>query len=570
MTVKKICLGVHVHAEPKRLQETLASLRADTALSFDLLLLPDGPDAATKTTLARMSELPQSATAEPLGTAACFNRLANYNDAEVVVLLESGARTAPNWLNHLLAALDADLRNGLAGPSTNQSWNEQNIHPRCGNSMRDIARVASDAERHFGNETRTLEPLYSLADFCYAVKREVIEAIGGADEGYHLGPCWEMDYNIRAARAGFRGVWACAAYVHRAPFTPRRKRAEAHYFEASKYFYQNKFCGARLRGEKTDFRDHCRGDACSNFAPPSLIQIRSELPTTRTSLTSLPTLAQSRAITQARLRVSRQQSTVSQTSCAPATDSQPRAQFNSEDAPLVSCIMPTFNRRPFLPLALRFFADQDYPNKELVIVDDGSDPVGDLVKGLPGVHYIHLPRRTSIGAKRNLACQHGQGEIIAHWDDDDWYALDRLRYQVTPLLDGKADMTGLINTCVLELPGGDFWTTSPQLHQKMFVGNVVGGTLVYRRELLSQGLRYPETNLAEDASLLQRAVKSGKRLMRLLNPGVFIYVRHGQNTWKQFQPGRFINPVGWERIKRPETFPAELLDSYKEAVALIR
>ena len=41
MTVKKICLGVHVHAEPKRLQETLASLRANTALSFDLLLLPD-------------------------------------------------------------------------------------------------------------------------------------------------------------------------------------------------------------------------------------------------------------------------------------------------------------------------------------------------------------------------------------------------------------------------------------------------------------------------------------------------------------------------------------------------
>ena len=30
-----------------------------------------------------------------------------------------------------------------------------------------------------------------------------VPAIGGADESYGLGPCWEMDYNIRAARAGF-------------------------------------------------------------------------------------------------------------------------------------------------------------------------------------------------------------------------------------------------------------------------------------------------------------------------------------------------------------------------------
>jgi len=46
---------------------------------------------------------------------------------------------------------------------------------------------------------------------------------------------------------------------------------------------------------------------------------------------------------------------------------------NSERWPLISCIMPTYNRRPFLPLALRCFLDQDYPNKELIIVDDGED-----------------------------------------------------------------------------------------------------------------------------------------------------------------------------------------------------
>ncbi len=802
--MKRILIGIHVHAEPARLSATLAALRAHTTLDYELLLLPDGPDAATKTALARTSDLPQAATSEPLGVAACFNRLANYNDADVVVLLESGALVGPQWLNHLLAALDADPRNGLAGPSTNRSWNEQNIRARCSNSTHDIARVARDTERRFASETRVMEPLYSLSDFCYAVRREVIEAIGGADEGYKRGPCWEMDYNVRAARAGFRGVWACASYVHRMPFTARRKQEEAQYFEASKNFYQNKFCGARLRGEKSDFREHCRGDACPNFAPASLIQIRYDLPAVRTPLAPLPSVSPSRAARRARLQKSSSQddAVAAVVVPEPAVPPLPKVEFSALDSPLVSCIMPTFNRRsylpqaircflrqdypnlelivvddgsdpvrdcvpederiryvrldgklkigakrnlacglargefivhwddddwypphrvsaqvgalvsnssdvsgtsrifyydavadraweyryrsgkaswvggntlayrkdfwernkfpdisvgedsrflwsrqskkisdladpslcvatvhthntsrkatggsywhpcpsdrihgllgeerflyragysatqpsgwplvtcimptfnrrPLVPLALRYFAYQDYPNKELVIVDDGTDPVGDLADGLPDVRYIHLPRKTSIGAKRNIACQHSRGEIIAHWDDDDWYSPDRLRYQVVPLVEGSADMTGLINTCVLELPGGDFWTVDSQLHQRMFVGDVHGGTLVYRKELLSQGLRYPEINLAEDAYLLRRVVKDGKRLMRMINPGLFVYIRHGRNAWKQCQPGRFINPSGWKRVPRPGTFTAELLSSYKEAIARI-
>ena len=242
------------------------------------------------------------------------------------------------------------------------------------------------------------------------------------------------------------------------------------------------------------------------------------------------------------------------------TSSSPAA-----SGPLISCIMPTFNRRAFIPLTLQHFLVQDYPNIELVIVDDGDDAIGDLVEGVPHVRYIRLNQRTSIGAKRNLACREARGAIIAQWDDDDWYAPDRLSYQARPILDDQADLTGLENTYLLELPTGRFWTTQHQLHQRMFVGDVHGGTLVFRKALLENGLRYPEVNLAEDAGLLTQALRRGKRLARLPNPGVFVYVRHGKNAW-QFAPGKFIDPQGWRNIDPPAAFSSEALMAYQAAL----
>ena len=78
-------------------------------------------------------------------------------------------------------------------------------------------------------------------------------------------------------------------------------------------------------------------------------------------------------------------------------------------------------------------------------------------------------------------------------------------------------------------------------------------------------MRYPEVNLAEDAGLLVRATRQGKRLVRLANPGVFVYVRHGHNAWRQFAPGTFIDPKGWQRIAAPLDFPVKVFEFYKDA-----
>jgi hypothetical protein len=101
----------------------------------------------------------------------------------------------------------------------------------------------------------------------------------------------------------------------------------------------------------------------------------------------------------------------------------------------------------------------------------------------------------------------------------------------------------------------------------MFVGDVHGGTLMFRRQLWVDGLRYPDINLAEDAWFLDRVCKHGRRLLRLANRGVFIYMRHGHNTWKECVPGHFINPGGWEPVAAPPNFPVAALAAYQAALA---
>lgn len=43
---------------------------------------------------------------------------------------------------------------------------------------------------------------------------------------------------------------------------------------------------------------------------------------------------------------------------------------------LVSCIMPTYNRQDLIPVALKCYLSQDWPDKELVVIDDGAIKVG--------------------------------------------------------------------------------------------------------------------------------------------------------------------------------------------------
>ena len=95
----------------------------------------------------------------------------------------------------------------------------------------------------------------------------------------------------------------------------------------------------------------------------------------------------------------------------------------------ITALLPTYNRREFIPAAINCFLNQEYPidwKVFLIILDDGTDPIKDLVLADPRIQYHYeLPRRNH-GGKMNRLAELATGEILVVFDDDDQYSPDRL------------------------------------------------------------------------------------------------------------------------------------------------
>ena len=104
--------------------------------------------------------------------------------------------------------------------------------------------------------------------------------------------------------------------------------------------------------------------------------------------------------------------------------------------PFVSVCTPTFNRRPFIPYMIKCFEHQDYPKEriEWIIIDDGTDKIGDLVKHIPQVKYFSVEKKLLLGNKRNIMHEKSKGDIIVYMDDDDYYPPERISHAVSMLM----------------------------------------------------------------------------------------------------------------------------------------
>jgi glycosyltransferase involved in cell wall biosynthesis len=115
------------------------------------------------------------------------------------------------------------------------------------------------------------------------------------------------------------------------------------------------------------------------------------------------------------------------------------------DQPLVSIILPTFNRAGVLHRAIQSVLDQSYERFELIVIDDGStDETCDVVTafGDTRVRYIGLTENVGSSQARNRALELAGGDIIAFQDSDDLWRPGKLAAEVSALT-ASADRVGV-------------------------------------------------------------------------------------------------------------------------------
>lgn len=108
--------------------------------------------------------------------------------------------------------------------------------------------------------------------------------------------------------------------------------------------------------------------------------------------------------------------------------------------PLVSVIIPSFNRFKYLLNAIKSVEDQDYKNYEIIVVNDGStEKEYYKSKFNKKVKFIHLEQNQKDiygygpGSIRNFGTKQASGKYLAFLDDDDIWLKNKLNFQISEM-----------------------------------------------------------------------------------------------------------------------------------------
>ena len=174
---------------------------------------------------------------------------------------------------------------------------------------------------------------------------------------------------------------------------------------------------------------------------------------------------------------------------------------DKNDLPFVSICTPTFNRRPFWPMCIKNFLNQDYPadKMEWIIIDDGTDPIEDLVKDIPQVKYYKYDTKMPLGKKRNIMHDKSCGDIIVYMDDDDYYPKERVSHAVNMLQNHpNALCAGASEIYIWFKHIQKMWQFGPYNQN-----HATAGTFAFKRELLKDHRYEEHAALAEEKAFLK-------------------------------------------------------------------
>ena len=101
--------------------------------------------------------------------------------------------------------------------------------------------------------------------------------------------------------------------------------------------------------------------------------------------------------------------------------------------PLVSILVPTYNRADTLGRTLQSIIDQTFRDFEMIVIDDGStDETRSLVEGFAqygSLKYIYQSN-SGVGVARANGIGVARGEFLAFCDSDDVWSPDKLEKQM--------------------------------------------------------------------------------------------------------------------------------------------
>ena len=121
--------------------------------------------------------------------------------------------------------------------------------------------------------------------------------------------------------------------------------------------------------------------------------------------------------------------------------------------PMVSVIIPTYNRGHLISRAIQGVLNQTYQNFEMIIVDDGSTDNTKEIVGRSGderIQYIRHGKNKGAAITRNTGIQASQGKYICFLDsDDEWFPL-KLEKQVNRFEELNESIGVVYTGCLLK------------------------------------------------------------------------------------------------------------------------
>ena len=227
--------------------------------------------------------------------------------------------------------------------------------------------------------------------------------------------------------------------------------------------------------------------------------------------------------------------------------------------PFVSICMPTFNRRPFIPIIIECFNNQTYPKDKMewIIVDDGTDKIEDLVKDIPQVKYYKYDEKMTLGVKRNLTNSLATGDILIYMDDDDYYppervshAVDTLRKNPKALCAGSSEMFIYFKHIQKMYKFGPYGPN-----------HATAATFAFRKELLQKTKFEEKASVAEEKKFLKDYTIP---FVQLDSKKTILVFSHTQNSFDKKELLKQVGPNN-PYINETDVKPADIV---KEANVL--